>query len=64
VRRRRETHEEDVSTRVAEGGKGPCPVVLSGEAPRRISRGLLAPGDQARAAPAGDDLALDEVQLP
>ena len=56
VRRRRQAKDEDPRVRVAEARDRPAPVLLVAE-PRDLLPGdELAPRDQPRAAPTGDDL--------
>ncbi len=62
VRRGGEADEEDPGAGIAEGRERPRPVPLPPEAERRMPRGLFPPRDQARAAAAGDDLALDPLE--
>ncbi len=62
VGRGREADYENPRPRVAEGRKRPPPVRFSPEPARRILRGELPPGDESRAAFAGDDLPLDAAQ--
>src|SRR5947207_13355400 len=54
--RRREADDQDPGARISKGRKRPGPIRLAPKAARRILRRELAPGDQTRAAPAGDDL--------
>jgi hypothetical protein len=56
VRRRRQPDDEDPRVRVAETRDGPAPVRLVAEPGDLLAGDLLAPGDEAGAAPAGDDL--------
>ena len=58
VRRRREPEHEHARVRIAEARERPTPVGSLRERRAALARDLLAPGDQARAAPAvGDRLA-------
>ena len=59
VRGRREPDDEDPRVWIAERRQRTRPVALAPEALRWRLRRELAPGDQARAAAAGDDVALD-----
>src|SRR5213076_1329459 len=59
VRRRREAEDHDARRGVAEARDRAAPVVLVREGGPLDARDLLAPGDQSRAAPAGDDLGFE-----
>ena len=63
VRRGREPDDEQGRLRISERRQGTGPIDLTQEAAGRGAGGLLAPGDQARATAASDDLALDAVKL-
>ena len=57
VRRRREPEDQHPRRGVAEAGDRPAPVRLARERRALLARDELAPRDEPRAAPAGDDLA-------
>jgi hypothetical protein len=59
VRGGREPHDEQPPARIAEPRHRPRPVGLAGESAGRIAGHFLTPRDEARAAAAGDDLALE-----
>jgi hypothetical protein len=56
VRRRGEANEQDARLRIAEPGERPTPVGLVTETGDLLAGDPLAPLDEARTAPAGDDL--------
>ena len=56
VGRGRQAEDEDARGGIAEAGDRAAPVLLAGERRALLARHLLAPRDQPRAAPAGDDL--------
>jgi hypothetical protein len=62
VRGRREPDEQDSRLRVSKGRQGTAPIPLAAEASRRMAGGVLAPGDQPRAAATRNDLALDRAK--
>src|SRR6266567_4056782 len=56
---RSQAHDQNLRAGIAQGRKRAGPVGLLRESLGRIVRGELAPGHEAGAAPAGDDLPLD-----
>jgi hypothetical protein len=58
-----EAEDDDPCCRVAEAGDGTAPVGLARVGGPLLAGDLLAPGDEPRAAPARDDLALQRDQL-
>jgi len=62
VRCRSQADQKNSGVRIAEGRERTSPVGLSSKAARRVVRGLLPPGDQARTTLAADDLTRDPGQ--
>jgi hypothetical protein len=56
---RREPHDEDPGVRIAEARERPAPIRLIAVPRDLLASDELAPRDEARAAPALDDLALE-----
>jgi hypothetical protein len=59
VRRRCEPHNEDLRLRVAKPGDGPTPVLLIAVRRPALARDVFAPGNEARAGAALDDLGVE-----
>jgi len=60
---RREADQQKARIWIAEAGQRSGPIVLAGEASRRMARGFFAPPDEPWAARALDDLRVDRVEL-
>ena len=63
VRGRREPDDQHAGARIAEAGHRPPPVLLVAERRSLLARDLLAPGDEPRARPARDDLAVERGEV-
>jgi hypothetical protein len=63
VRGGRQADDTDGGLGIAEAGEGLRPVPLAAVAAGRVGGHLLAPIDQARAAPAGDDLVGETLKV-
>jgi hypothetical protein len=59
VCRRGKPHDEHLRLRVAEPGDGPTPVRLIAVRSPALARDILAPGNEARAGAALDDLGVE-----
>jgi hypothetical protein len=63
VRGRSEADDPETRPRISERRERPTPVDLAPEAPWRATCGLLPPRDQARTAPAADDLVFEAAEF-
>jgi hypothetical protein len=60
VRARSQSHDQHPRLRIAEARDGLAPVLVVAISPALLARNLLAVDDEARAAGAGDDFAVED----